>query len=72
MSKTKVLRITQKKTENGTETHFETKGLNDFEILGMLTYYKDAFSIKIFKETNMEIPEQEESKTDEKEEEKNN
>ena len=50
MAKKKQLSITQTKTPFGTNTQFKTNGFTDFEVLGMLTYYKESFLIKMYHE----------------------
>jgi hypothetical protein len=37
--------------EDGKQTTFETKGLTDFEVVGMLSYYVEVIKLKMLKET---------------------
>ena len=49
MSNIKQLSVTITDTEQKEETVFSTKGLTDFEIVGILSYYLDAFKVKMIR-----------------------
>lgn len=48
-AKIKTITIQQEVTEDGNATTMETKGFTDFEIVGLLSYYIDAFKIGMLK-----------------------
>lgn len=50
MSNIKTLSVTITDTEERTETRFKTKGLTDFEIVGILSYYLDTYKVKMIRE----------------------
>jgi hypothetical protein len=43
--KTKKIIITQTKTKEGEETNFKVEGFSNWEVMGLLSYYKDAFKV---------------------------
>ena len=45
----KILKITNKKTKEGSETNIKVEGLTDFEVIGMLSYYLDAWKVKMMR-----------------------
>jgi hypothetical protein len=45
----KTLKITQKENKEGFETNIRIEGLTDFEVLGMLSYYLDAWKVKMMR-----------------------
>ena len=50
-NKTKTLTVTVTDTKEGTMTNFKAKGLSDFEIVGILSYYLDAYKVKMIRST---------------------
>ena len=46
--------ITQEVTEYGTTTSFKVKGLNDFEVIGLLSYYTDTFKVEMMQKAAMQ------------------
>lgn len=38
--------IKQTITEDGAVTNFSKEGFNDFEVMGLLSYYNDAFKVE--------------------------
>ena len=50
MGQIKTLTVTITDTEEQTETRFNTKGLTDFEIVGILSYYLDTYKVKMIRE----------------------
>lgn len=59
MAKTKVLTIEIKETEEATATRFKSKGLTDFEIIGLLSYYLDAYKVRMIKSPGEKMLEKE-------------
>ena len=57
MVKTKVLRIEIQETKEQTAVSLETKGLTDFEIIGLLSYYLDAYKVKMLRDQGNLKPE---------------
>ena len=49
MANKRVLKITLTETEEGTSTVLNIKGLTDFEVVGMLSYYLDSFKVKMMR-----------------------
>ena len=49
MAKTKTLTVTITETEEQEETNFNTEGLTDFEIVGILSYYLDVYKVKMIR-----------------------
>lgn len=49
MEDKKQLKITIKDTEEGSTTNFKAEGLSDFEIIGILSYYLDAYKVKMMR-----------------------
>ena len=49
LGKKKFLKFTVTKTEDGTSTNLRAKGLSDFEIVGMLSYYLDSYKVKMMR-----------------------
>lgn len=49
MTKTKTLTVTITETEEQEETRFKTEGLSDFEVVGILSYYLDAYKVKMIR-----------------------
>jgi len=43
--KNKTIKITQTKTEDGEETNFEVSGFSNWEVMGLLSYYNDAYKV---------------------------
>jgi hypothetical protein len=50
-NKTQTLSVTLTETKEGTTTNFKAKGLSDFEIVGILSYYLDAYKVKMMRST---------------------
>jgi hypothetical protein len=50
-NKVKTLTVTLTESKEQTETNFQTKGLTDFEIIGILSYYLDAYKVKMLRDT---------------------
>lgn len=50
MSKKKVLKITIEETDETSSVMFNAKGLTDFEIVGLLSYYLDSYKVKMLQE----------------------
>ena len=50
MAKKKVLKITIEETDNASSVMFNAKGLTDFEIVGLLSYYLDSYKVKMLQE----------------------
>ena len=50
-NKTQTLSVTLTDTKEGTITNFKSKGLSDFEIVGILSYYLDAYKVKMMRST---------------------
>lgn len=50
MSKKKALKITIEETDNISSVIFNAKGLTDFEIVGLLSYYLDSYKVKMLQE----------------------
>lgn len=50
-NKTKTLTVTVTDTKEVTMTNFKAKGLSDFEIVGILSYYLDAYKVKMIRST---------------------
>ena len=48
-NKTQTLSVTLTDTKEGTTTNFKSKGLSDFEIVGILSYYLDAYKVKMMR-----------------------
>jgi hypothetical protein len=49
-NKTQILSVTLTETKEGTTTNFKAKGLSDFEIVGILSYYLDAYKVKMMRD----------------------
>ena len=49
-NKVKTLKVTITESKEQTETNFQTKGLTDFEIVGILSYYLDAYKVKMLRD----------------------
>jgi len=49
MAKIKTLTVTLTDTEEGIVTNFKAKKLSDFEIIGILSYYLDAYKVKMMR-----------------------
>jgi hypothetical protein len=49
MAKVKTLTVTLIDTEEGIVTNFKEKKLSDFEIIGILSYYLDAYKVKMMR-----------------------
>ncbi len=49
MAKKKILKIVVKETEEGSETNLTIEGLTDFEVVGLLSYYHDAYKVKMMR-----------------------
>jgi hypothetical protein len=62
MAKIKKLTVTITETKEQTETNFNAKGLSDFEIVGILSYYLDAFKVKMIRESGRANAEEDDSK----------
>jgi hypothetical protein len=66
MSNIKALTVTITETEERTETRFNTKGLTDFEIVGILSYYLDTYKVRMIREqgrSDRQETEEDDSKT---------
>ena len=50
-NKVKTLTVTLTESKEQTETNFKTEGLTDFEIIGILSYYLDAYKVKMLRDT---------------------
>ena len=50
MTSTKELKITVEETDDTSSVLFNAKGLTDFEIIGMLSYYLDSYKVKMLRE----------------------
>jgi hypothetical protein len=48
-NKRKTLTVTVTDTEEGIITSFKAKKLSDFEIIGILSYYLDAYKVKMMR-----------------------
>lgn len=55
MAKTKTLTIEIKETEEETATRFKSKGLTDFEIIGLLSYYLDAYKVRMLRSPEIDL-----------------
>ena len=62
MAETKTLTVTITETEERTETRFNTKGLTDFEIVGILSYYLDTYKVKMIREQGRSDRQEDDSK----------
>jgi hypothetical protein len=68
-NKVKTLTVTLTDTEEGTVTNFKAKGLSDFEIVGILSYYLDACKVNMIRSTggvndkDSEIQQEDDSRT---------
>ena len=49
-TKKKVLKITIEETDETSSVMFKAKGLTDFEIVGLLSYYLDSYKVKMLQE----------------------
>lgn len=49
MEQIKTLTVTITETEETEETRFDTKGLTEFEIVGILSYYLDIYKVKMMR-----------------------
>jgi hypothetical protein len=59
-TKIKKIVITQETTEDlNVTTTVKIKGFNDFEVIGLLNYYKDAFIVKTMRSTKKQEPDSE-------------
>ena len=54
MANKRILKITLTETEEGTSTILNIKGLTDFEVVGMLSYYLDSFKVKMMRSNIIE------------------
>ena len=54
--KTKKITITQTTNKEGVLTNFKVEGFTDWEVMGLLSYYKDAFKIQQLKRNNEHGP----------------
>ena len=61
MADKRVLKITLTETEEGTSTILNIKGLTDFEVVGMLSYYLDSFKVKMMRSNIIEDSKDEKS-----------
>jgi hypothetical protein len=61
MANKRVLKITLTETEEGTSTILNIKGLTDFEVVGMLSYYLDSFKVKMMRSNIIEDSKDEKS-----------
>ena len=52
MAKVRKLTVTLTETEEGTVTNFNIKRLSDFEIVGILSYYLDAYKVKMMRSSS--------------------
>ncbi len=52
MAKKKVLKITIEETDETSSVMFNAKGLTDFEIVGLLSYYLDSYKVKMLQENS--------------------
>ena len=50
MADVKELKITVEETDDTSSVLFNAKGLTDFEIIGMLSYYLDSYKVKMLQE----------------------
>jgi len=50
-SKVKTLSVTITETKEQTQTNFKTKELSDFEIVGILSYYLDAYKVRMLRQS---------------------
>lgn len=48
-NKKKFLKVTLTKIEEDTVAHLRIKGLSDFEIVGILSYYLDSYKVKMIR-----------------------
>ena len=46
--------IKQTITEDGVITKFSKEGFNDFEVMGLLSYYNDAFKVECMQKVSKE------------------
>lgn len=49
-SKVKKLTVTITESKEQTETNFNVKGLTDFEVVGILSYYLDAYKVRMLRD----------------------
>jgi hypothetical protein len=54
MANKRILKITLTETEEGTSAILNIKGLTDFEVVGMLSYYLDSFKVKMMRSNIIE------------------
>ena len=50
--KVKKITITQTKTKAGVETNFKVEKFSDWEVMGVLSYYNDAFKVNQMRKNN--------------------
>lgn len=43
----KFIKITEEIVKDGTVTNFKIEGYSEFEVIGLLTYYRDTFQVDI-------------------------
>ena len=43
--------IKQEITEEGTKTSFKVDGFNDFEVIGLLAYYRDICQVSVMRKS---------------------
>lgn len=61
MADKRILKITLTETKEGTSTILNIKGLTDFEVVGMLSYYLDSFKVKMMRSNIIEDSKDEKS-----------
>lgn len=49
-NKIKTLTVTIAEGKEQTETNFKVKGLSDFEVVGILSYYLDAYKVRMLRD----------------------
>lgn len=52
--KKKVLKIIIEETEQGSQTTLNIKELTDFEVVGLLSYYHDAYKVKMMRGSSLD------------------
>jgi len=50
--KVKKITITQTETKAGVETNFKVEKFSDWEVMGLLSYYNDAFKVNQLRRNN--------------------
>jgi hypothetical protein len=61
--KTKKIIITQIQTKEGDETNFKVEGFSRWEVMGLLSYYKDAFKVNELRRHELQTKENSDDKT---------